>query len=39
MPYKDPLRQREYQGHWQRSRRDGEAVGFKVIRGQNKEGG
>ena len=32
MSYKDPLRQKEYQRQWQRSRRAGEAVGFKVLR-------
>jgi len=32
MPYKDPERQKEYQRHWQRSRRAGEVVGFKVLR-------
>jgi hypothetical protein len=32
MPYKDPLRQREYQRQWQRARRAGKVVGFKVLR-------
>jgi len=32
MPYKDPERQKEYQRQWQRSRRAGEVVGFKVLR-------
>lgn len=32
MPYKDLERQREYQRHWQRSRRVGDGVGFKVLR-------
>jgi len=32
MPYKDPARQKEYQRQWQRSRRAGESVGFKVLR-------
>jgi len=32
MPFKDPLRQREYQRQWQRARRAGEARGFKVLR-------
>ena len=32
MPYKDPVKQKEYQRQWQRSRRAGEDVGFKVIR-------
>ncbi|MFC1861019.1 hypothetical protein ACFLYL_01900 [Chloroflexota bacterium] len=32
MPYKDPLKQKEYQRQWQRSRRAGEGAGFKVIR-------
>lgn len=31
MGYKDPLRQKEYQRQWQRSRRAGEVVGFKVL--------
>ena len=32
MPYKDPLRQKEYQRQWQRQRRAGKTVGFKVLR-------
>lgn len=32
MPYKDPLRQREYQRQWQRARRVGETGQFKVLR-------
>jgi hypothetical protein len=32
MPYKDPEKQKEYQRQWQRSRRAGETVGFKVLR-------
>jgi len=32
MPYKDPERQKEYQRQWQRERRAGKAVGFKVLR-------
>ncbi|MEW6143359.1 MAG: hypothetical protein AB1597_09465 [Chloroflexota bacterium] len=32
MPFKDSVRQKEYQRQWQRARRAGEAVGFKVIR-------
>jgi hypothetical protein len=32
MPYKDHLKQKEYQRQWQRSRRAGEDVGFKVLR-------
>lgn len=32
MPFKDSLRQREYQRQWQRARRAGEATGFKVLR-------
>jgi len=32
MPYKDTERQKEYQRQWQRSRRAGEVVGFKVLR-------
>ena len=32
MPYKDPERQREYQRQWQRSKRAGSSLGFKVLR-------
>lgn len=32
MPYKDHERQREYQRQWQRARRAGKAVEFKVLR-------
>lgn len=32
MPYKDPLRQKEYQRQWQRARRAGETGRFKVLR-------
>ncbi|MFC2063289.1 hypothetical protein ACFLS8_05040 [Chloroflexota bacterium] len=32
MPYKDPEKQKEYQRQWQRSKRAGETVGFKVLR-------
>ena len=32
MPYKDPGKQKEYQREWQRQRRAGETVGFKVLR-------
>ena len=32
MSYKDPEKQRAYQRQWQRSRRAGETVGFKVLR-------
>ena len=32
MPYKDPDKQKEYQRQWQRRRRAGETVGFKVLR-------
>jgi len=31
MPYKDASRQKEYQRQWQRQRRSGEVVGFKVL--------
>ena len=31
MPYKDPGKQKEYQREWQRQRRAGETVGFKVL--------
>jgi len=31
MPYKDPAKQKEYQRQWQRQRRAGENVGFKVL--------
>ena len=31
MSYKDPLRQREYQRQWQRARRAGKVVEFKVL--------
>jgi len=31
MPYKDRSRQREYQRQWQRARRAGKVVGFKVL--------
>ena len=32
MSYKDPEKQKAYQRQWQRSRRAGETVGFKVLR-------
>ena len=32
MPYKDVSKQREYQRQWQRARRAGQVVGFKVLR-------
>ena len=32
MPYKDLGKQKEYQREWQRQRRAGETVGFKVLR-------
>ena len=32
MPYKDPKKQKEYQRQWQRTRRAGETVEFKVLR-------
>ncbi|MFC2048012.1 hypothetical protein ACFLSK_01090 [Chloroflexota bacterium] len=32
MSYKDPEKQKEYQRQWQRQRRAGETVGFKVLR-------
>jgi len=32
MPYKDHIKQKEYQRQWQRQRRAGETVGFKVLR-------
>jgi hypothetical protein len=32
MPYKDPEKQKQYQREWQRQRRAGETVGFKVLR-------
>jgi hypothetical protein len=32
MPYKDSLKQKEYQRQWQRQRRAAESTGFKVIR-------
>ena len=32
MPYKDTEKQKEYQRQWQRQRRAGETVGFKVLR-------
>ncbi len=32
MSYKDPEKQRAYQREWQRQRRAGETVGFKVLR-------
>ena len=32
MPYKDPAKQKEYQRAWQRARRAGETVKFKVLR-------
>jgi len=32
MPYKDHIMQKEYQRQWQRQRRAGETVGFKVLR-------
>jgi hypothetical protein len=31
MPYKDTVKQKEYQRQWQRSKRAGEGVGFKVV--------
>ena len=37
MPYKDPERQKEYQRQWQRSRRAGAVVGFKVLRVSSSE--
>ena len=32
MPYKDPKKQKDYQREWQRHRRAGETIGFKVLR-------
>ena len=32
MPYTDGEKQKEYQRQWQRQRRAGETVGFKVLR-------